>query len=58
MRHDATLHAVPVVAISVGGAAARDASLEAGADLFLDKPIVLRDLFTTLARLTLREQET
>ena len=56
MRRDATLHAVPVVAISVGGAAAREASLEAGADLFLDKPIVLRDLFTTLARLTTREQ--
>jgi CheY-like chemotaxis protein len=55
MRRDQTLHAVPVVAISVGGAAAREASLEAGADLFLDKPIVLRDLFTTLARLTARE---
>src|ERR1022692_1256889 len=37
MRRDAALHGVPVVAISVGGAAARDASLEAGADLFLDK---------------------
>jgi len=58
MRRDAALHGVPVVAISVGGAAARDASLEAGADLFLDKPIVLRDLFTTLARLTLREEAT
>jgi CheY-like chemotaxis protein len=58
MRRDAALHAVPVVAISVGGEAARDASLQAGADLFLDKPIVLRDLFTTLARLTLREQAT
>jgi CheY-like chemotaxis protein len=56
MRRDETLHSVPVVAISVGGAAAREASLEAGADLFLDKPIVLRDLFTTLARLTTREQ--
>jgi CheY-like chemotaxis protein len=56
MRRDASLHGVPVVAISVGGAAAREASLEAGADLFLDKPIVLRDLFTTLARLTPREQ--
>jgi|HubBroStandDraft_2_1064218.scaffolds.fasta_scaffold60006_2 CheY-like chemotaxis protein len=56
MRRDAALHAVPVVAISVGGAAAREASLGAGADLFLDKPIVLRDLFTTLARLTPREQ--
>jgi CheY-like chemotaxis protein len=55
MRRDEALHGVPVVAISVGGATAREASLEAGADLFLDKPIVLRDLFTTLARLTSRE---
>jgi len=55
MRRDAALHGLPVVAISVGGAKAREASLEAGADLFLDKPIVLRDLFTTLARLTSKE---
>ncbi len=31
---------------------ARDASLEAGADLFLHKPLVLRDLFATLEWLT------
>jgi len=55
MRRDEALHSVPVVAISVGGATAREALLEAGADLFLDKPIVLRDLFTTLARLTSRD---
>ncbi len=55
MRRDAALHGIPVVAISVGGVAAREASLGAGADLFLDKPIVLRDLFRTLARLTSRE---
>jgi len=52
MRRHPTLQSVPVIAISVGGAAAREACLQAGADLFLDKPIVLRDLFTTLARLT------
>jgi CheY-like chemotaxis protein len=57
MRRDEALHSVPVVAISVGGASAREASLSAGADLFLDKPIVLRDLFTTLARLTAREHQ-
>jgi CheY-like chemotaxis protein len=55
MRRDEALHGLPVVAISVGGSQAREASLEAGADLFLDKPIVLRDLFTTLARLTAQE---
>jgi CheY-like chemotaxis protein len=53
MRRDPKLQSVPVVAISVGGVDAREASLGAGADLFLDKPIVLRDLFSTLARLTL-----
>jgi FixJ family two-component response regulator len=42
---------MPVVAISVGGQDARDASMEAGADLFLDKPIVLVDLFDTLDKL-------
>ena len=46
---------LPVVAISVGGAEAREASIAAGADLFLDKPIVMRDLFTTLDMLTLRQ---
>src|SRR5262249_35025404 len=52
MRKDDALRGIPVVAISVGGAPAREASLAAGADLFLDKPIVLRDLFATLNRLT------
>ena len=52
MRRHPTLHAVPVIAISVGGAAAREACLQAGADLFLDKPIVLLDHLSTLARLT------
>ena len=46
---------MPIVAISVGGAEARQASIAAGADLFLDKPLVMRDLFTTLDLLTLRE---
>jgi hypothetical protein len=38
----------PIVAISVGGSDAREAAISAGADLFLDKPVVLRDLFRTL----------
>lgn len=42
---------LPVVGISVGGAEARNAMLAAGADFFLPKPIVLRDLFNTLNRL-------
>jgi CheY-like chemotaxis protein len=37
-----------VVAISVGGSDVRRATLTAGADLFLHKPIALRDLFCTI----------
>jgi CheY-like chemotaxis protein len=51
MRAEPRLARMPVVAISIGGAEAREASMAAGADLFLDKPIVMRDLFTTLDRL-------
>src|SRR5206468_433035 len=45
MKAEPRLATVPVVAVSVGGPTARDATLAAGADLFLDKPLVLRDLF-------------
>jgi CheY-like chemotaxis protein len=55
MRAEPRLADMAVVAISVGGAEARDASLGAGADLFLDKPIVMRDLFATLDKLTVHE---
>jgi CheY-like chemotaxis protein len=51
MRAEPRLAGVPIVAVSVGGAKARDATLAAGADLFLDKPLVLKDLFATLERL-------
>ena len=57
VRAEPTLATLPVVAISVGGPDAREASLCAGADIFLDKPIVIRDLFSTLDRLTLRSIE-
>jgi CheY-like chemotaxis protein len=43
---------LPVIGFSVGGTKARHAFLEAGADLFLDKPIALRDVFATLERLS------
>lgn len=48
LRRDPRLSEVPVVAMSVGGRDAHDATISAGADLFLDKPLVLRDLFNTL----------
>ena len=51
MRGDRALSSTPVVAISMGGADARRATLGSGADIFLDKPIVIRALFSTLARL-------
>jgi CheY-like chemotaxis protein len=43
---------LPVIGFSVGGTKARLAFLDAGADLFLDKPIALRDVFATLERLS------
>jgi DNA-binding response OmpR family regulator len=51
LRSDRRLADVPVVAISVGGRDAREATLSAGADLFVDKPLVFRDLFNTLRML-------
>jgi CheY-like chemotaxis protein len=42
-----------VIGCSVGGAAARTAFLDAGADLYLDKPVKVKDLFATVQRLTL-----
>lgn len=48
LRRDERLAKTSVVAISVGGRDAREASISAGADIFLHKPIVLKDLFYTL----------
>jgi DNA-binding response OmpR family regulator len=48
VRADERLAQLPIVAVSVGGRDAREASLAAGADVFLDKPLVFRDLFNTL----------
>jgi CheY-like chemotaxis protein len=51
VRREPKLSALPLIGMSVGGYEVRDAMMEAGADLFLTKPIVLRDLFQTLERL-------
>lgn len=48
---------LPVIGVSVGGPAARDAFHAAGADLYLDKPVMLRDVFVTLERLVLAGRE-
>ena len=47
---------LPVVGISAGGDEARRMMLAAGVDLFLAKPIVLRDLFSTLERLMTKKR--
>jgi CheY-like chemotaxis protein len=56
MRANMDFARIPVVAISVGGPGARRATIAAGADMFLDKPIVIRNLFSTLARLAGRRR--
>lgn len=48
LRADSRLARTPIVAISVGGRDAREATISAGADVFVDKPLVFRDLFNTL----------
>jgi len=48
LRRDPRLARIPIVAISIGGRDAREATLSAGADLFVDKPLALRDLSNTL----------
>ena len=58
IRSTAPIAGMPVVAMSVGGAAVRSELLAAGADVFLDKPVGARDLFTTLDRLLARLGQT
>jgi DNA-binding response OmpR family regulator len=46
---------LPIVGMSVAGAEARDALLAAGADLYLNKPMEVLDLCTTLQALAVKE---
>ncbi len=48
LRADGAHRRAPIVGMSVGGVDVRRAMLAAGVDLFLQKPIVLKDLFCTL----------
>lgn len=57
VRSDDKLQRLPVVAISVGGEAQQRWALEAGADVFVHKPIAVRDLLTTIERLTVGGQQ-
>ncbi|HEX3480532.1 MAG TPA: response regulator [Kofleriaceae bacterium] len=56
LRAEDRLARTPIVAISVGGRDAREATISAGADVFVDKPLVLRDLFNTLRVLAERRE--
>jgi len=51
-RAEGLMRAVPIIAVSAGGASARAAALAAGADFFLDKPMRLADIVATMRRLT------
>jgi len=42
---------LPIIAVSAGGEQARDAALQAGANIFLDKPMRLRRVVETMQRL-------
>jgi CheY-like chemotaxis protein len=49
LRADPRLARIAIVGVSVGGRDAREAMTAAGADLFVDKPLALRDLANTLS---------
>jgi uncharacterized protein (TIGR02266 family) len=50
-RKELGLVELPIIAVSGGGQPARDAALEAGANIFLDKPMRLRRVIETMQRL-------
>lgn len=50
-RQELGLTDLPIIAVSGGGETARQAALDAGADIFLDKPMRLRRVIETMQRL-------
>jgi uncharacterized protein (TIGR02266 family) len=50
-RSELGLENVPIIAVSAGGDSARKSALEAGANIFLDKPMRLRQVIDTIQRL-------
>jgi CheY-like chemotaxis protein len=52
VRKEPSTAGLAIVAISAGGAEARRILLDAGANIYLDKPLTMRDLVTTLDGLT------
>jgi DNA-binding response OmpR family regulator len=56
LRKEPKYARLPVIAISVGGRDACEAMMTAGADLFLDKPLALRDIANTLRVVVQRKE--
>jgi CheY-like chemotaxis protein len=52
-RTELGLTDLPIVAVSAGGDAARKSAIAAGANIFLDKPMRLRQVIETIQRLLL-----
>ncbi|MDQ3364660.1 MAG: response regulator [Myxococcota bacterium] len=50
-RTELGLDKLPIIAVSAGGDAARRSALDAGANIFLDKPMRLRQVIDTIQRL-------
>ena len=50
-RKELGLVELPIIAVSAGGPTARDAALAAGANIFLDKPMRLRQVIDTIQKL-------
>jgi CheY-like chemotaxis protein len=51
VRTELGLANLPVIAVSAGGPSAREAALAAGANIFLDKPMRLRQVVETMRQL-------
>ena len=51
VRGELGLASLPIIAVSAGGDAARRSALEAGANIFLDKPMRLRQVIDTIQKL-------
>jgi uncharacterized protein (TIGR02266 family) len=51
VRQELKLESMPVIAVSAGGDPARNAALAAGANIFLDKPMRLRQVIETMRQL-------
>lgn len=51
MRGEPQLHGIPVVAISAGGADARERAVKLGVDMFLKKPVRFAEVMDTVKQL-------